>query len=209
MADLRLPAGYHRTTAGEDVIEEAAAHLQAVSTADSGRAFASAEDYANFWRAPFIDLDHDLVLLRDDAGVLVAQALVMSRSPHTDPSAFAVVSPDHRDRGVGSALIAWEEARAMERAAEAPDGARVVLQAFCDAHHEPSLRLLEDHRFAPDRYFMTMEVERARAPRERRSAIITGTSSDRWRIGWRRCATRWSTPTSIRRCGGTSTRATR
>ena len=164
MADLQLPDGYHRVPATDDIAAAGAAHMQSVFLAESGRPFVSEEDYANFWRAPFIDKEQDIVLVRDAGGDLVAQALVMSRTPHTDPSCFAAVSRAHYGRGLGSALLAWEIARGTEHADAAPKGARVVMQAFCDAAHEPSVQLLTDHDFAPDRFFMTMEIEFDGAP---------------------------------------------
>ena len=105
MAELRVPEGYHQTPAEPDLVEEAADHVRAVFIAESDRPFLTIEDYANFWTAPFMDLAEDLRLVRDDEGVLVAQAVVMNRGPYTDPSCFAAVTPDHYGRGLGSALL--------------------------------------------------------------------------------------------------------
>ncbi len=159
MAGVELPDGYHRTPATDDVVGEAAEHLRAVFLAESGRPFVSLDDYASFWRAPYLDLDSDVALVRSDAGDLVAQAVVVNRSPHTQPFCFGAVSPEHHDRGLGSALLAWEQARARERIGDAPPDARVAVETFVDARHERSARLLADHGYAVDRYFMTMEVE--------------------------------------------------
>ena len=159
MAELVLPDGYHRAAASGDLIAEGAAHVRTVFEAESGRPFLSAEDYANVFRAPFIDPQHDLALVRDDAGGLVAQALVMNRAPHLDPGCFGVVSPEHFGRGLGSALLAWQEARVRERIPEATPGARVVMNCYTDARHRPSVDLLTDDGFVADRYFITMEVE--------------------------------------------------
>lgn len=159
MAEPALPDGYHRAVASDDVVEEAAAHMQSVFLAESGRPFLSVEDYDNFWRAPYMDPGRDVVLVRDGDGALVAQAIVMNRSPFTDPSCFAAVSPEHCGRGLGTVLLAWEETRARERLVEAPAGARVAMAVFVDAEHEPSARLMADHGYEVDRYFLTMTVD--------------------------------------------------
>lgn len=158
MAELRLPAGFHRIAASNDVVEQSAAHVRAVFEAESGRPLFSVEDIRGLWSAPHIDRERDIALVSDDEGI-VAQALVVNSDPYTDPVCFGVVSPEHFGSGLGSALIAWEEERVRERIPEAPVGARVVIQCFTDATHEPSLALLADAGFSVDRYFITMEIE--------------------------------------------------
>jgi GNAT superfamily N-acetyltransferase len=159
VADLRLPAGYRRGPATEDLVDEAAEHVRAVFAAESGRPFLSVEEYSTVFRAPFVDPEQDLVLVRDESGALVAQALVMNRAPFLDAGCFGVVSPAHYGRGLGGALLAWEEARVRERLPEATPGARVVMNCFTDAQHDPSVDLLTGHGFVADRYFITMETE--------------------------------------------------
>ncbi len=159
MAHLDLPDGYRQAPARGDVVREAAEHLRRVGMAESGRAFLGVDDYANFWRAPFIDTEQDIALVRAEDGALVAQAVVINRFPHNEPFCFGAVSPEHHGLGLGSALLAWQEARARERVGEAPDGARVSLESLVDAHHGPSTALLTDHRFALARYFMTMAID--------------------------------------------------
>ncbi len=159
MAHLQLPPGYHRAPASDDVIHEAAAHLRQVALAESGRQYASVEDYANFWRAPFLDREHDIALVRGEDGTLAAQAVVVNRPPYTEPISIGLVSPQHHGRGLGSALLEWQEARAREGIGEAPDGARVALESFVDSRHDRSTTLLTDHGFAPDRYFVTMALD--------------------------------------------------
>ncbi len=159
MADIQLPPGYRRAPAPDDVVHEAAEHLRRVARVESDRAYLSVEDYANFWRAPFLDREHDVALIRDGDGALAGQAVVVNRTPHTEPFCFGLVSPEHYDRGLGSALLAWQEARARQRIGDAPEGARVALVSFADAHHDRSTALLTDHGFAVERYFITMAID--------------------------------------------------
>ncbi len=159
MADLILPAGYRRHLATEDLIPEAARHLREVLIAESGRPLVSEQDLAAFWRSPTMDLSHDVALVRDDGGALVAQAVFLSRPPHTDPGTFGVVGPDHTGRGLGTALVQWAGVRASERFEEAPPDAQVALTAYVDAAHRPSVELMEGNGLILDRYFITMEIE--------------------------------------------------
>ena len=164
MAKLSLPSGYQRVPATAHMTEEGAAHLKAVFMAQSGRPFVTEDGYRNFMTAPFVSLDNDVVMVRDNDDNLVAQALVINRPPFVDPTCFGAVSPDHCGNGLGSALIAWERERAEERLAETPDGTRVLLQAFSDPAHEPSVALLEDNGFTANRFFLTMAIEFDDAP---------------------------------------------
>lgn len=159
MAELDLPTGYRREPVSEAVIPEAASHIRGVMIADSGRPFFSTEDFGNVLRAPFLDPEADFVLVRDEAGNLAGQALVMNRPPFVDGGCFGLVGQEHRGRGLGSALLAWQEGRVRERIPEAPPGVRVVMNCFADPRHDPAVALLTDHGLEPDRYFITMEIE--------------------------------------------------
>lgn len=158
MAVVELQPGLERVAAGSVPVDRVAAFMRSVFTAESGRAFLTAEDLANLWASPNVDPERDVALVCDRAGELAAAAIVLSRPPHTDPGCFAAVAPAHHGTGLGSALLGWEERRARERLGEAPDGARVALQVWVDASHDRSVRLMTDHGFEVDRYFITMEV---------------------------------------------------
>jgi len=71
----------------------------------------------------------------------------------------AFVRPEHRRRGLGTALQAWLEDRAQQAADEQnhPHSAADQLQAYVpDAEHARAA-LLERHGFRPERYFYEME----------------------------------------------------
>lgn len=163
MADPSLPRGYLSIPATDDVLPAAADHVRSVFSAESGRPFFSVEDYVNLWNAPFIDRDADIALVATGQEI-VAQAIVMNREPYSDAACFGAVSPDHYDRGLGTALLVWAEDRTRERIDDAPPGCRVVNQGYIDAHHQRSVRLLEDNGYAADRFFITMEVGLPKAP---------------------------------------------
>lgn len=63
------------------------------------------------------------------AGQIVAFAHCISRPPHVVVEMGCIVQPRAQDSGVADEIIAQIEARALELAHLAPDGARVVLQS--------------------------------------------------------------------------------
>ncbi len=159
MAVLNLPEGFRRVAAADVPVGEASEFVRTVFMAESGRPFLSEQNLATFRAAPFIDEESDFACVRDAAGRLAGLAVVWSRPPHVDPGCFAAVAPRHYDRGLGSALLAWQEARAREQSTAAPAGAAVAMLALIDAHHERSVQLLTEHGFTPDRFFITMEID--------------------------------------------------
>ena len=66
------------------------------------------------WEPADFDLGADAWVVTDDAGGIVAQGRSSLEEPNVVGS-WGVVHPEHRGRGIGSALFDWIEGRAAER----------------------------------------------------------------------------------------------
>ncbi len=164
MAQPTLPPGYHRAPVSDDIVGEAAAHFVGVVLGQYGRPLISEADYKHYWTSPLVDPQEDLCVVRDDDGRIAAQEVVVSMEPHVNPTVVGVVSPEHCNRGLGTALVDWATSRALEKTSSAPDDLRVVMNVLTDPSHGPSVDLLENLGFEVDRYFITMEIEFDGAP---------------------------------------------
>jgi mycothiol synthase len=70
------------------------------------------------------------------------------------------VHPEHRRRGLGSSLLAWNLRRAAERATSEPPGMPVAAQGFADDREAGHLALLARAGFEPARHFFLMHRAR-------------------------------------------------
>jgi len=117
------------------------------------------------WRTPQFDLERDTRIVLNEDGELVGYAEVWDvDEPHVRIHGWGRVHPDHRGRGIGSALLAWEEARAREAIGRAPEGTRVILGSGALVKDAPGRELLEANGFEAVRYFRRMVIEMDRRP---------------------------------------------
>lgn len=132
----------------------------AIVADDTGRPVAAAS-VAEQFSMPRFDGATDSVGAWAD-GTLVAAGSTWSGSEPLDGHAMVVtnghVHPEHRGRGIGSALLGRLEARAEEIAHERFPGLPVRLRAPGGTAGSATQRLLEEHGYRPDNYFITMEV---------------------------------------------------
>lgn len=104
---IQLPAGYHHRAATDD---DAAAiwRLRAACEEELyGRAGTALSAIQADLRRPTLELANDTVVVYDRRGGLAGWAWI-----HLGKRAQVDVAPDHRGRGLGSALADWTEARA-------------------------------------------------------------------------------------------------
>jgi mycothiol synthase len=119
------------------------------------------------WRTPGFDLGRDTRVVLDADAELVGYAEVWDiEEPHVRTHSWGRVHPDSRGRGIGSALLRWEEARAREAIARAPEGTRVSLGSGALVKDVHARELLEANGFEPVRYFRRMVVEMNAPPPE-------------------------------------------
>jgi mycothiol synthase len=116
-----LPDGLTARPLRADDVAPVAAVLAATEQVDDIGEYPDAEDLTEWWTGWGMDLDRDGVAVCDAAGLVVGYGTVMA--PRNFRGAFAIylegtVRPDHRGRGVGRALLAWQLARGAEVHAE-------------------------------------------------------------------------------------------
>ncbi len=133
-----LPAGLWTRAATEGDIEAVTELVAACERNDLGEAEVVPEDVAAEWRRPGFDLAADSLAVLDGERI-VAGAEVWRREVH------AYVHPDHRGRGVGSALLGWTETRA--RAAE--PGAEIRIGQTVPDVEPTAPALLTAHGYTP------------------------------------------------------------
>lgn len=106
-----LPPGLTARGATPGDAEAVTALTRDAERFDVGEASVTIEDIESEWHSPGVDLQVD-VLLVFEGNVLVAEAEVPGWR------AEANVRPDNRGLGIGTAVLAWVEHRALERAPE-------------------------------------------------------------------------------------------
>lgn len=104
-----FPPGLTRRGASVADIPAVTALVRAAEEADAGEPSVTVEDVESDWQLPGFDPAVDVLLVCED-GRIVAYAEVPGWRTE------ATVHPDARQRGIGTAILAWIERRAAERA---------------------------------------------------------------------------------------------
>jgi mycothiol synthase len=160
MMPLRLPEGYTERPAR---LSDAEA-LTRIFNADSQRLFGvnqhDADNLATEWQTPGFDLRHDTRVVLAPSGKPVGYAEVWDiDAPHVRIWSWGCVDPEERGRGIGSALVAWQDGRGRAALDDAPAGSRVSLRQSVSNLDEPAERLLESSGYAPIRHNFQMKIE--------------------------------------------------
>jgi mycothiol synthase len=122
VATIELPGGFASRPLGPDDVEAVAGLLEAAEKVDDTGEHLDADDLTEWWvDDDLVDLSRDGLVVVDGDGGVVGYATVIA--PPTFRDAFGVylegrVHPQHRRRGLGRALLAWQLARGAELHAE-------------------------------------------------------------------------------------------
>lgn len=98
---MRLPEGLTSRPLGLDDAEAVANLIRAEEAADVGEPETTVADILGDWQRPAADLSTSTVGVHDGS-TLVAYGEVVG-----DAEVYTAVHPDHRGRGIGTALAAW------------------------------------------------------------------------------------------------------
>jgi mycothiol synthase len=105
-------------------------------------------------------LDRDLLLAEVDGRVIAsAEGVVAIRDGRPVHQLSGVVHPDWRRRGIGRAMLRWNERRAREVASDRPpatDGPEPELGSWVSESETGAIALLEGEGYAPRRYYFSM-----------------------------------------------------
>jgi ribosomal protein S18 acetylase RimI-like enzyme len=145
-------------------VDELWAFTSSTAVAQSGRTNFSRDMLDSWLTMPNFDQKTSMRLVRNSHGELVAAAWIDNRAPHIQSYAGGFVAPDLLGRGIGSYLLEWARAEAVDRIPKAPDGARVSFGAEVYPDHEPSVALLTDAGLDLVRYFLEMRIDLGDAP---------------------------------------------
>ena len=111
------------------------------------------------WKTPMFNLETDSCAVFTLDGDLVGYADVWDGDePHIQAYSWARVHPDYRGRGIGTALLEWQEERSREAIAKAPPEAKVCLGQVVDSRDASAKALLEAHGYEVVRHFWRMEA---------------------------------------------------
>ncbi len=114
---------------------------------------------ANQYSYDGFNLAEDTTLVFGEDGTLVGAAEFWLFEPYTQPFVWARVLPGHEGRGIGTALTAWAEERAVAAMPKAPPDARYSLRANILSTETAALDLFRDLDYKIIRHFFTMEIE--------------------------------------------------
>jgi GNAT superfamily N-acetyltransferase len=142
-----------------DRLDELEEFANRVCIAESGRPFVTRDRLVRTFDRPEFVPERDSVLLRDSDGHLVAAEWVSFRHPFIHASVEGFVAPEHTGKGIGTALLDRIASSVRDRTDEAPEGARVVLNAGVDVKHEPSVALMTGYGMELTRYFLEMRID--------------------------------------------------
>ena len=137
--------------------------VRSVEVADYGEAEETAEDIGVAFK--LMDPERDVWVIEDGEGKVVAVGAVRPRHP-TRIRAFALVSPAHRGRGIGTELAQRLEVRARQMAEAAPEGETVSLNQDTAPSNQAAKELLERHGYELIRHFWKMGIDLADEPAE-------------------------------------------
>jgi mycothiol synthase len=145
---------------------EAVAALSATCSLDLlGIREDDATDWRSWWTTPGLCLERDTRVATSGDGQIVGYAEVADLSPlHVRPHAFGRVHPAWRGRGIGSILLEWQDARALEAVPLAPPNARVAIQQWSEGVDTAGRDLILSHGYHEVRRSWRMEIALAGEP---------------------------------------------
>ena len=137
---------------------------QAVADVINGSAMATVgfpravvDSVGSLWAYRFVPLSSERMVVVNKDNEVVGYTYFRSGDDNIVGETGASVHPDHWDKGIGTALLAWAEERALEESAGAPEGVRTVLQVVCYEAERDAIQLFGDrdfHRIREWRHFV-------------------------------------------------------
>jgi mycothiol synthase len=159
---VRLPVDADGVSWRRATVDDApaiTALLEAMSHRDHPEWSESLEEVVEDLGRSWIDLAHDSALAVDERGEPVAWGLVIE-TPEPESVVRVIltggVHPEHRGRGLGRELLAWQRARAEQRLSRSDSILPAWLLAYAPEVAPEHGRMLERGGFEPVRYFTSL-----------------------------------------------------
>jgi mycothiol synthase len=124
-----------------------------------GVPLATLEWFLSPWNAPGADPERDFAVVVDEEGGLAGYLSVESDPPYTEVFSIGAVALRHHGRGLGAALVAEAERRALRFVDMAQGDRRVVMHAGALADEPRVSRLLRARGYTEVRRFVGMRVD--------------------------------------------------
>ena len=151
---MTLPAGFALRRAGEADLDAIMAMFHAGDVADVGEPDTPRDFIAEAFTSPFVDPEHDVVLVADGTGEVAGFGEVEANDPRVSIEVFVRVHPARAGLGISSALLDWGEGRVRDRL---PLGSRTRLQTTAAGTDDAGVALLRSRGAAHVRSFLHMQ----------------------------------------------------
>ncbi len=157
--DIDILAGFTLRPATMGDLERVVTMLNACSMHLLGVQQHDAHEQEVDWKTPLFNLETDTRVVLVPTGEIVGYAEIWDiDEPHVRVYSYGRVHPDYRGRGIGTALVAWEEERARMAISAAPPGAQVSLAQSVNSQDETARALLRANGFDVIHHFWRMEI---------------------------------------------------
>lgn len=150
-----LPPGYSLCRPAESDLVAAQGVLDACETADTGEPRRHENELAVDWRDPKTDTGRDWWLVRAPDGTVVGVAWLFPEGGEVTVDHY--VHPQHRGLGIGEALMAVYEQRALEMVATGKVATHLL--TWCAATDAVRRAALARRGYAPERQYFEMVAE--------------------------------------------------
>jgi mycothiol synthase len=157
---MKTDNGYEIRPATMDDIEAAVEMFNAFSVHAIGAPDATLDDIRTEWLLPEFDLEKSTRVAVAPGGEVAGYVEVWDiQELPVRLWVWGRVHPEHENRGLGTRLMTWAEARARQALSRVPEDLRVVYQAGALSNYEPAHRLFRDLGMKVTRHFWTMVID--------------------------------------------------
>jgi len=151
-----LPDGYEIRSPSFEDVERVAEVLLADDLAETGESEFDTDFVRDQWSKPGVELSEDAWVVTDPNGTIVAHTNLSPDGEGKLKSIASVVHPEHRGRGIGSALLDRLEARASDRLRGIPAG---ILHTAVNVSDPAAAALVRSRGFEHVRTFRHLQID--------------------------------------------------
>ena len=151
-----LPDGYEIRSPSFEDVERVAEVLLADDLAETGESEFDTDFVRDQWSKPGVELSEDAWVVTDPNETIVAHTNLSPDGEGKLKSIASVVHPEHRGRGIGSALLDRLEARASDRLRGIPAG---ILHTAVNVWDPAAAALVRSRGFEHVRTFRHLQID--------------------------------------------------